>query len=467
MKTEKIILGKGIEYEPNDSINKNVIVAGGSGSGKTMSYIEPKLLNLKESNCIIKMSKRKLIDKYTPLLEERGYNVEVLNLVNPEQSTAFFDALHFVKSDSDVTYLAEALVNLDSRKKNAIFDPYWDQSAVLLLCAIIYMSLAIDDEPTLSKIIEYCQQMKIIDSGSSIETSLDYIFDSIEEDRPDHPCLAPWNSFRQLPPKTARCVYGTLLSSFNSVFSSEILNAMNCKNNINYEKIAQEKTVVFVLTSAVSPSLHSFSNLFFSYTIKELFEFAEQQQNGALPIPMELICDDFSVGGCILNFQDHISIFREKGISTSILIQSESQLESIYGQSNATTIINNADTYLYLGSMCYSTAQHIAQKVDLQISEVLFMEIGKEIIFRRGQKPILFAERYDVLNDKLYQKVTRRYEKDCGKESFNRKVNLSNQSINKKDKNVSKQSSKAPEADMEKLTQELSAKFDELFGEAS
>ena len=458
---DKLILGEGVEYSTNSletQLNNNVVIVGGSGSGKSMSYLETKLLKLFCSNAFIKISKEKLIKKYRALLVSRGYNVEILDLVNLAKSTVSFDPLYYVKSDADVTHLAEALVNLDPKKSfQTKADPYWDEESVLLLVALIYMSLAIDEEPTtLSDVIRYIKKLKISDSGSTITTNLDSIFDSIEEQRPDHPCLSSWHSFKQLPSKTARCVYGSLLASINAVFTEEMLEMIENENKLDFEKSAKEKTVIFVLTSAVSPSLHSFSNLFFSYAIKELYEYAEKQPNGELPIPVELICDDFAVG-CIKNFQDQISIFREKKISTSILLQSESQLYAVYGDDNAKTIINNCDTYVYMGGMEIMTAEHISKRIDLPLEDVLYMPIGQEIIFRRGQKPII-TKRYDILNNKLYQKITKHYEMKHNDKAFNKKVDSSKQKLEKI--NIEKSN----EFSEEDLQAQLEAKFDELFG---
>lgn len=473
MEFDRMILGEGIDYTIDSNItqlNNNVAVVGGSGSGKSMSYSEPRILELHHSNMIMKVSKRKLIDKYTPLLKARGYNVGVLDLSSPKGSTVAFDPLYYVKSEEDVTHIAESLVYLDIKKGNinSKADPYWDQSAVNLICSIIYIVLALDgSNGTLSTVIQYIKDLKINDIGSTISTNLDNIFDSIEKSRPDHPALSYWRSFSQLPPKTARCVYSSLIVSFNSVFTNEIMEMMNNENKIDFEKIAEEKTVLFVLTSAVSPALHSFANLFFSYAIKELFEIAEKQESGVLPIPIHLLSDDFAVGGKILNFEDYIAIFREKGISVSLLLQSESQLSAMYGEVSATTILNNCDTYVYLGGMDLVTCEHISKRVNLPLDEILYMPIGQEIIFRRGQKPII-TQRYNITHNELYRQIT------CGDFKLNKRKNLLTQKskmnketsfiISLSDELKNKQiSSKENESAEEKLIKDLEIRLSQFF----
>ena len=181
------------------------------------------------------------------------------------------------------------------------------------------------------------------------------------------------------------------------------------KKKVDFEQLATQKTILFVSTSAVNPSLHCFINMFYAQAFKTLFEYAESLPHGRLPIPVHVLCDDFATGSRILNFPEYISIFREKQISVTLLVQSESQLESMYGSDDATTIINNCDTYLYMGGMDLKTGRSISERLNVPLEDVLYMPIGQEYIFRRGQKPIV-TSRYDILENELYKKITRQYE---------------------------------------------------------
>ena len=148
-----------------------------------------------------------------------------------------------------------------------------------------------------------------------------------------------------------------------------------------------------------------------SQAFKTLFEHAEKQPDGRLPIPVSVLCDDFATGSPILKFPEYISIFREKGISVMLLVQSESQLESLYGAEKANTIIDNCDNYVFMGGMDLKTGRSISQRIDRPLDEVLSMPIGQEFVFRRGQRPIV-TKRYNVTGHPVYQEVTRRYDKD-------------------------------------------------------
>lgn len=181
------------------------------------------------------------------------------------------------------------------------------------------------------------------------------------------------------------------------------------KRSVDFKTLADQKTILFVTTSPVNPAIHSLVSMFYSQAFKQLFEYAENCPHGKLPIPVHVLCDDFATGSPVLNFAEYISIFREKGISVTLLLQSESQLSQLYGPENATTIINNCDSYVFLGGMDIKTAQNISMRLNAPLDEVLYMPIGQEILFRRGQRPIV-TQRYYIENNELYQSVTEDYE---------------------------------------------------------
>ena len=128
-----------------------------------------------------------------------------------------------------------------------------------------------------------------------------------------------------------------------------------------------------------------------------------------------MLADDFATGCPVHMFDQYVSIFREKGLSASLLIQSESQLSSLYGSDKATTIINNCDTIVFLGSMDLDTGRSISMRANRPLEDILYMPIGSEIIFRRGFKPI-FTRRYNIYQNEMYMKVTAAYQKHVEKE---------------------------------------------------
>lgn len=414
MEKERVILGENCCYSSDcneTGLNNNIIVCGGSGSGKTMSISEPRLLETKTSSLISTVTKRRIVTKYMPLFKERGYNVLDLNFVNPIESTCSYDPLKYVASYSDITFLAKSIVKTDPQKDRSSADPYWDEAAISLLSAEIAYILMTNDKATFADVLELHDSLTIDEGGSTIRTSLDDQFDYMASEYPTCFAVSCWKSFKSLPIKTAGCVFGTLNTTIDTIFSPELREMMVTKPQVDFELMATEKTILFVTTSAVNPALHCFVNMFYAQAFKQLFEYAESSQNGVLPVPVHVLCDDFATGGRVLNFAEYISIFREKRISVTLLLQSESQLEQMYGTGNATTIINNCDSYIYLGGMDIKTAQNISLRLNVPIDEVLYMPIGQEILFRRGQRPII-TRRYDIQKDELYKRITNDYNRN-------------------------------------------------------
>ncbi len=402
---DRVILGEGAVYSTNCSetqLNNNVLVCGSSGSGKTMSISEPRLLYTRHSSLVMTLSKRRLIAKYTRLFRSRGYQVWDLNFVSPEESQISYDPLQYLKNWVDVTYLAEAIVMADARKKDSKADPYWDQTAVSLLSALIAHVLMTKEHGSMADVVQLFHVLRIKSIDGMIETTLDSDFELLRKADPHCFAVACWDSFHQTPIRTSGCIYSALGTMLDKVFTPQLCKMIKNAEKIDFHKLSREKTLLFVTTSPVNPALNAFANIFYSQMFKELFEIGEANENGQLDRPVHVLCDDFACGAKILNFAEYISIFREKGISVTMMLQSESQLESIYGDGDATTIINNSDTYIYLGGIDLYTAKSVSQRLNKPLEDVLSMPVGTEYIFRRGQKPIA-TKRYDILNDREYQ----------------------------------------------------------------
>lgn len=414
MTMDRMILGENVIYSTDSEetgLNNNVIVSGSSGCGKTMSISEPRFLETFNSSLIATVTKRRIVKKYAPVFRKRGYIVEDLNFIHPKESNVAYDPLQYIGSYADITFLAESIVKSNPRKDKSNADPYWDEAAISLMSAEIAFTLMTNEKATFTDVIELHNSMDFKECGGQISTSLDRKFEYLAEKDPSCFAVSCWKSFQQLPIKTASCVFGTLNTTIDTIFSPELKQMMAMEKKVDIKQLATNKTVLFISTSAVNPSLHCFVNMFYAQVFKTLFEYAESLPSGTLPIPVHVLCDDFATGSKILNFHEYISIFREKQISVTLLVQSESQLESMYGSTDATTIINNCDTYIYMGGMDLKTARSISERLNAPLDEVLYMPIGQEYVFRRGQRPII-TTRYNITNNKQYQRITQDYEKN-------------------------------------------------------
>lgn len=420
MKADRVILGDGpkcvFSTDPEvTGINNNVLVVGGSGSGKTMSVSEPFLLETHERSIIATVTKRRIVNKYGPLLQKRGYEVWDLDFVHPERGNIAYDPLDFINSYQDITFVARNIVLANPKKENSTADPYWDEAATSLFAAIITYVLISRDRATFWDVLEMLDHLTFEESCGQIRTNYDRKFDLLEEKDPSNFAVSNWKSFKRLPIKTASCVFGTLNTTVDSVFTPELRKMFRMKRKVDFEKLASARTALFVTSSPVNPSLNCFINMFYAHSFKQLFEFGEEQTDGMLPVPVHLLADDFATGCPVPMMQEYISIFREKRISVTLLIQSESQLTSLYGSDAATTIINNCDSYVFLGSNDLSTARNISERANKPLEDILYMKIGDQILFRRGSKPLM-GKRYNILENEIYRKITRQYERHIAAE---------------------------------------------------
>lgn len=407
---DRVILGEGEDcIFSTDSnitgINNNILVVGGSGSGKTLSITEAFLLESYNRNIITSVTKRRIVNKYFSLLEERDYKVWDLDFVHPENGNIAYDPLDFIKSYQDIVFVAKSIVTANKKKENSNADPFWDEAATSLFAAFISYVLMKKDDPSFIDVLEMIDKLSFEDDTSEIKTNYDYNFLELEIANSFNFATVNWKSFRRLPIKTASCVFGTLNTAIGYVFTPELRRMFKMENKISFEKLATEKRALFVTTSPVNPSLNSFINMFYAHIFKELFEIGERQDGGVLPRPIHFLADDFATGCPVPLFDQYISIFREKGISVTLLIQSESQLSSLYGKDSATTIINNCDTYVYMGSNDLDTARNIGMRAGIMTEDCLNMKLGNQIIFRRGSKP-KFSKRYNIMENELYKKLT-------------------------------------------------------------
>ena len=197
----------------------------------------------------------------------------------------------------------------------------------------------------------------------------------------------------------------SLRAATDNVFNPTLRRIMAKENKFDFEKMidSKKRNVCFIITSPVNKQSHAFCNLFLSSMFKSMFEIAQKRPNGKLPRPVRLIADDFATMP-IVGFEEFISVCREIQFSCCLLLQSESQLQKVYSEDGATTIINCCDNYVFMGANDLHTAKHVSERADIPLSETLSLPTGKEIVFMRGHKPV-FCNRYKITEDELYKKV--------------------------------------------------------------
>jgi len=350
-KNKGIILAED-NYLPLDKLgNVNVLVVGGSGSGKSASYSIPNAYQMLGSY-VFTDPKGELYDKTSGFLKQNGYDIKVLNLVNPANSDGYNPLMH-ISSEIDVDVIANTIVKGQKSEAGSSSDPYWDDMAEMLLKALIYYLIATrpEEEQNLASCSELVRAANT-NGGSNLLTEL------MNQLPYDHPARMNYKSIEIAPEKT----YGSILSSLQSKlgkFDSKEIAEVTSTDTINFEDIGSKKTAVYVISSDTHTAYDFLLTIFFSQMIQQLYNFADAN-GGRLKMPTFFICDEFANIGKIPDFDKKISTSRSRGISFSVILQNLDQLEAVYEKSYE-TIMGNCDTHVFLGSNSFKTVEYFSK----------------------------------------------------------------------------------------------------------
>ena len=321
----------------------------GSGSGKSASYSIPNAFQMLGSY-VFTDPKGELYDKTAGYLRKNGYEIKVLNLVNPANSDGYNPLLH-IRSEIDVDVIANTIVK--GQKSESTSDPYWDDMAEMLLKALIYYLMATrpEEEQNLASCSELVRAANT-NGGSNLLTEL------MNQLPYDHPARMNYKSIEIAPEKT----YGSILSSLQSKlgkFDSKEIAEVTSTDTIDFDEIGSKKTAVYVISSDTHKAYDFLLTIFFSQMIQQLYDYADKN-GGRLKMPTFFILDEFANIGQIPDFDKKISTSRSRGISFSVILQNLDQLEAVYEKSYE-TIMGNCDTHVFLGSNSYKTVEYFSK----------------------------------------------------------------------------------------------------------
>ncbi len=330
--------------------NVNVLVVGGSGSGKSASYSIPNACQLLGSY-VFTDPKGELYDKTAGYLKANGYEIKVLNLVKPQNSDGYNPLMH-ISSEIDVDVIANTIVK-GQKTEGSGSDPFWDDSAEMLLKSLIYYLIATRpiEEQNLASCAELVRAANS-NGGNNLLTEL------ISKLPLDHPARMNYKSIEIAPEKTYSSILSTLQSKLGKFDSKEIAE-LTSTDTINFEEIGSKKTAVYVISSDTHTAYDFLLTIFFSQMIQQLYNFADDN-GGALKVPTYFILDEFANIGKIPDFDKKISTSRSRKISFSVILQNLDQLEAVYEKSYE-TIIGNCDTHVFLGSNSYKTVEYFSK----------------------------------------------------------------------------------------------------------
>ena len=330
--------------------NVNVLVVGGSGSGKSASYSIPNAHQMLGSY-VFTDPKGELYDRTAGYLREHGYKIKVLNLVHPQFSDGYNPLLH-IASEIDVDVIANTIVK-GQKSEGGGSDPFWDDSAETLLKALIYYLMATrpEEEQNLASCAELVRAANS-NGGSNLLTEL------MSQLPYDHPARMNYKSIEIAPEKTYSSILSTLQSKLGKFDSKEIAE-LTSTDTINFEEIGSQKTAVYVISSDTHGAYDFLLTIFFAQMIQQLYDFADNN-GGKLKERTYFILDEFANIGRIPDFDKKISTSRSRGISFSVILQNLDQLEAIYEKAHE-TIIGNCDTHVFLGSNSQKTVEYFSK----------------------------------------------------------------------------------------------------------
>ena len=419
----------------------NILVVGGSGAGKSRGFALP---NIMQCCCsmVITDPKAELLRKTGGLLEKKGYEVRVFDLINPDTSFCY-NPFEYVHDDKDVLRLISNLIQNTTPKGSQSSDPFWEKSETALLQALMLYLLheAPPEEQNFAMIMEMLGSAQVKEEDEDYESPLDILFDRLEMRDPDSIAVKQYHIYKQAAGKTAKSILisvGVRLAAFNLPQIAKLTNT----DELDLSNMGERKVALFCCIPDADTSLNYLVGMIYSQLFQTLYYMADRVHGGALPVPVNCIMDEFPNVSLPNEFEKILATRRSRSIYCSIIIQNMSQLKALFKDSWE-SLVGNCDEFLYLGgnekethkyvsellgketidtntygqtkgkSGSYSTNFQQSGRELLQPDEVRMLDNQNALLFIRGERPILDAK-YDLMKHPNI-----RYTEDGGAGPFN------------------------------------------------
>ncbi len=419
----------------------NILVVGGSGAGKSRGFALP---NIMQCCCsmVITDPKAELLRKTGGLLEKKGYEVRVFDLINPDTSFCY-NPFEYVHDDKDVLRLISNLIQNTTPKGSQSSDPFWEKSETALLQALMLYLLheAPPEEQNFAMIMEMLGSAQVKEEDEDYESPLDILFDRLEMRDSDSIAVKQYHIYKQAAGKTAKSILisvGVRLAAFNLPQIAKLTNT----DELDLSSMGERKVALFCCIPDADTSLNYLVGMIYSQLFQTLYYMADRVHGGALPVPVNCIMDEFPNVSLPNEFEKILATCRSRSIYCSIIIQNMSQLKALFKDSWE-SLVGNCDEFLYLGgnekethkyvsellgketidtntygqtkgkSGSYSTNFQQSGRELLQPDEVRMLDNQNALLFIRGERPILDAK-YDLMKHPNI-----RYTEDGGAGPFN------------------------------------------------
>ncbi len=430
--TERLMMS-GRPKEPKYARNKNILVIGGSGSGKTRFFVKPNLMQM-HSSYVVTDPKGTVLVECGKMLKKGKYKIKVLNTINFAKSM-HYNPFAYIRSEKDILKLVNTIIVNTKGEGQQSGEDFWVKAEKLYYTALIaYIWYeAPEDEQNFAMLIDMIDASEAREDDENFKNAVDLLFEELEADKPNHFAVRQYKKYKLAAGKTAKSILiscGARLAPFDI---KELRDLMEY-DELELDTLGEEKTALFVIISDTDATFNFVVSIMYSQLFNLLCDKADDVYNGRLPVHVRMLLDEFANIGQIPQFEKLIATIRSREISASIILQSKSQLKAIY-KDNADTIEGNCDTTLFLGGKEKTTLKELAEvlgkeTIDLYNTsdtrgtsqsyglnyqktgkelmsqdEIAVMDGGKCIMQLRGVRPF-FSDKFDITKHRRYKELS-------------------------------------------------------------
>ena len=430
-KTERLMMSNRPK-NPANARNKNVLIIGGSGSGKTRFWLKPNLLQM-HSSYVVTDPKGSIVIECGNALLKHGYTIKIFNTINFQKSM-HYNPFAYIHSEKDILKLVNTIMVNTKGEGEKSSEDFWTKAERLLYCALIgYIYYeAPEEEQNFSTLLEFINASETREDDEEFKNAVDELFEELEAENPEHFAVRQYRKYKLAAGKTAKSILiscGARLAPFHIAELRELMSY----DEMELDMIGDQRTAMFVIISDTDDTFNFVVAIMYTQLFNLLCDKADDEHGGRLPYHVRLLLDEFSNIGQIPKFDKLIATIRSREISASIILQSQSQLKTIYKDA-AETITGNCDTVLFLGGKESSTLKEISETLGKETIDLYntsdtrgsnrsyglnYQKTGKELMSRdelavmdgekcilqlRGVRPFL-SNKYDITKHKRYKEL--------------------------------------------------------------
>ena len=426
-RTERLMMGNRPK-NPANARNKNVLVVGGSGSGKTRFWLKPNLLQCHSSYVVTDPKGDIVIDCGQALLKN-GYSIRIFNTINFRKSM-HYNPFAYIHSEKDILKLTTTLI-ANTKGDGKAGDEFWTKAETLLYCALIgYIHYEAPlEEQNFATLIEFLNAMEVREDDETFQNPVDQMFEALKKKKPNHFAVRQYAKFKLAAGKTLKSILvscGARLAPFDI----EEVRDITMYDELSLDTVGDKKTALFLIMSDTDPTFNFLISMIYTQLFNLLCEKADDVYGGRLPVHVRCLIDECANIGQIPNLEKLVATIRSREISACLVLQAQSQLKAIY-KDNADTIVGNCDSTLFLGGKEKSTLKEISESLGKETIDdydtsrtrgqsesygMNYKKLGKELMSQddlntmdgskcilqvRGVRPF-FSRKYDITKHKRY-----------------------------------------------------------------